>query len=135
MVDGATVCAACGKAQSVGGGAAAAPAPTAQSSGLNDNVAGLLAYLFIPAIIFLVVEPFNKNKFVRFHAFQGLFLHLLNIAIHAILAVTVVGLILSPLIWLAIVILLIIGAVQAFQGKEWQVPVIDPIARTQADKI
>ena len=89
MADGATVCAACGKGQSVGGGAAAAPAASAQSSGLNDNIAGLLAYFFVPAILFLVLEPFNKNKFVRFHAFQGLILGAFSIVAHMVLVLTV----------------------------------------------
>ena len=62
--------------------AAAAPASAAAAGGLADNVAGLLAYLtIIPAIIFLVIEPFNKNRFVRFHAFQCLFLAATGIAI------------------------------------------------------
>ena len=49
---------------------------TTQSTtgGLEDNVAGMLAYItIIPAIIFLVVEPFNKRRFVRFHSFQSIF--------------------------------------------------------------
>src|SRR6476620_8683969 len=85
MADGATICAACGKGQSVGGGAAAAPA-AAQSGGLADNIAGLLAYLFIPAVIFLVMESYNKNKFIRFHAFQGLFLGLVSFGGHIVLS-------------------------------------------------
>ena len=44
-------------------------------SGLSDNAAGALAYLtVIPAIIFLIVEPFNKNSYVRFHSWQCIFL-------------------------------------------------------------
>ena len=44
-----------------------APATSAPSTGLTDNVAGLLAYVtIIPAIIFLVIEPYNRNRFVRF---------------------------------------------------------------------
>ena len=43
-------------------------------AGLTDNVAGALAYVtIIPAIVFLVLEPFNRKRFVRFHAFQCLF--------------------------------------------------------------
>jgi len=35
----------------------------------------MLAYVnIIPAIVFLVVGPFDKNRFVRFHAFQMIFL-------------------------------------------------------------
>jgi uncharacterized membrane protein len=135
MVDGATVCAACGKAQSVGGGAAAAPATSATTSGLNDNVAGLLAYLFIPAIIFLVVERFSKNKFVRFHAFQGLFLGLTSIVGHTVLTfIPVLGWIILPFFSLAIFIIAVIAAIKAFQNQKWQIPVIGPLAQKQADQ-
>ena len=135
MADGATTCAACGKGQSVGGGAAAAPAPTAQSSGLNDNVAGLLAYLFIPAIIFLLVEPFNRNKFVRFHAFQGLFLGLVSIVGHTVLTfIPVLGWIILPFFSLAIFVIAVIAAIKAFQNQKWQIPIIGPLAETQANQ-
>ena len=43
---------------------------------MADNVAGMLAYItLIPAIIFLVMEPYNKSRFVRFHSWQNIFLH------------------------------------------------------------
>src|SRR4051812_18891650 len=74
MADNATACPACGKAagQSAGGGAAAAPA--AAGGGLANNVAGLLVYLIgVLAIVFLLIEPYKSNKFVRFHCFQCLF--------------------------------------------------------------
>ena len=137
MADGAVTCAACGKTQatSVGGGAAAAPAPSAtQSSGLNDNIAGLLAYLFIPAIIFLVVEPFNKNKFVRFHAFQGLFLGLVSIVGHTVLTlIPVIGWIILPFFSLGIFVVAVIAAIKALQNGKWMIPVIGELAQKQAD--
>ena len=42
------------------------------STGLSENVAGLLCYLlwWISGIIFILIEP--KNRFVRFHAMQSL---------------------------------------------------------------
>src|SRR3954452_9966484 len=76
--DGATFCASCGKpigagTASVAGTATTASAPS--SAGLSDNAAGAIAYVtIIPAIIFLLVEPYNRKRFVRFHAFQCLFL-------------------------------------------------------------
>jgi len=37
--------------------------------GLTDNNAAGLAYVtIIPAIIFLVVAPYNQKPFIRFHA-------------------------------------------------------------------
>ena len=42
---------------------------------IPENIAGVLAYItIIPAVVFLVLEPFKRNFFVRFHAFQHLFL-------------------------------------------------------------
>ena len=50
---------------------------------MTDNVAGMLAYVtIIPAIIFLVMEPYNKNRFVRFHSFQCLFFAVALIVLH-----------------------------------------------------
>jgi uncharacterized membrane protein len=42
---------------------------------MSSNVAGFLAYIlgFITGIIFLVIEPYKNDKFVRFHAFQSIF--------------------------------------------------------------
>src|ERR1700757_664446 len=42
---------------------------------LPERVAGVLAYvpMVLPAI-FLFVEPYKRNRFVRFHSFQSLML-------------------------------------------------------------
>jgi uncharacterized membrane protein len=81
LKDGATFCGSCGA--SVAGAAPAAPAsgggaaPAASSGGMTSNVAGALAYFtIIPAILFIVMEQFKQDKFVRFHAFQSLFFQL-----------------------------------------------------------
>src|SRR5690242_5920037 len=95
--DGSTVCPACSR------GVAPAAAPTQSAgAGLTDNVAGMLAYVtFIPAIIFLVMEPYNKSRFIRFHSFQSIFLAVAMIAISVALSIVsfipVIGLILLPL--------------------------------------
>ena len=136
MADGATVCAACGKsgAQSAGGGVAAAPAST--GSGMADNVAGALAYLFIPAIIFLMVEPYNKSKFVRFHAYQGVILGVVSILGHIVLTIIpIIGWIMLPFFSLAIFVLAIIAAVKAWGNNMWKIPVIGNMAEQQASKM
>jgi uncharacterized membrane protein len=58
-----------------------AAAPAAAGTGMSSNIAGLLAYVcgFITGIVFLVLEPYNKDKFVRFHAFQSIFLNVVMI--------------------------------------------------------
>ncbi len=48
---------------------------------LQPNTAALLCYIpglgWIAAAIFLTLYPYNQNRYVRFHAFQGLYLAVL----------------------------------------------------------
>jgi len=57
--------------------------PGPPASGLSDNAAGALAYFtFIPAIIFLIVAPFNTNSYVRFHSWQSILLNIVAFCIN-----------------------------------------------------
>ena len=135
IADGTTMCAACS--------AKAAPAGAVQSSagGLTDNVAGMLAYVtIIPAIIFLVMEPYNKSRFVRFHSFQSIFFGVawiaISIAISILGAIPVLGwatLLLWPLVALAGLIVWIILLLKANQGQMFKLPVIGDLAEKQAN--
>ena len=59
-------------------------------TGLSDNAAGAIAYMtFVPAIVFLLVLPYNRNRYVRFHAWQSLLLNVSTIAISFLLIVPV----------------------------------------------
>ena len=54
-------------------------AATAQSDGsplpIPENIAAVISYVtIIPAILFLYLDPFRRNRFVRFHAVQHLLL-------------------------------------------------------------
>ena len=79
--EGMSFCAACGSATGSAAGGPAAPAsggvaaPATGSTAMASNVAGLLTYIlgFITGIIFLVIEPYKNDRFVRFHAFQSIF--------------------------------------------------------------
>jgi uncharacterized membrane protein len=138
-------CGTCG-AQAGGGAAYQAPVATASSSpGLQDNVAAALAYLFIPAIIFLVVAPYNQNKLIRFHAFQGLFLGVLYIVLSIGLTVAInvmvwflpvsliwllgMGLNLYSLLSLALTAFLIY---KAYNNEKFMIPGIGQLAQKQA---
>jgi uncharacterized membrane protein len=74
LEEGAAFCKSCGTPVSAATGTGPAQAPTT-AGGISSNVAALLAYIlgFVTGIIFLVIEPYNKDKFVRFHAFQSIF--------------------------------------------------------------
>jgi uncharacterized membrane protein len=115
-------------------------ATTTTGGGLTDNMAGMLAYFtFIPAIVFLVLEPYNKSRFIRFHAYQCIFLSLalfaLGIALGIISAIPFAALIVIPLhflIWLGTFVLWIILILKAFQGQMFKLPVIGDLAEKQA---
>jgi uncharacterized membrane protein len=132
--DGSTICPACSRS------GAAAARPVAAASGLTDNVAGMLAYVtVIPAIIFLVMEPYNKSRFIRFHSFQSIFfcvaLIALNIALSIFTFIPFIGLILVPLhllIGLGAFALWIILLLKANQGQMFKLPVIGDMAEKQA---
>ena len=140
VAQGSGFCAKCGKpaAQSIGGGAAAAPAQapaSSQSSGLNENVASLLSYLFIPAIIFLCIEPYNKNKTIRFHSFQSIGLGIVSIVGNIVLGmIPVIGWIILPFFGLAIFILAVYAAIKAYQGSKFNIPVIADQAEKMANQ-
>lgn len=108
--------------------------PQAAQSGLTDNTAGALAYVtIIPAIIFLLVEPYNKSSFVRFHAWQCIFLAIASIAIHLVLGIIpVIGWIIMPFASIGILIVWIIALVKALKGERYQLPIIGKFAAQQA---
>jgi uncharacterized membrane protein len=138
MEEGAGFCPACGKGvgqAAATGGAAAVPAPAATTGGLTDNVAGMLAYItIIPAIIFLVLEPYNRNRFVRFHAFQCIFLAVALLVIHVVLwFVPIVGWLISMLVSLGALIIWIVLLLKAYQGQMFKLPVIGDMAEKQAN--
>jgi uncharacterized membrane protein len=145
IADDTAVCPACGKSvgkTSLGVAAASTPAqaPATTGSGLSDNVAGMLAYVtIIPAILFLVIEPYNKRRFVRFHAFQCIFFALACIA--ASFALRIIAfmpvvrwstLLLWPLLGMAEFIIWVICLFKAYQGQMFRLPVIGELAEQQA---
>lgn len=114
--------------------------PAGTAPGLSDDAASGLAYLtFIPAIIFLVVAPYNTNPKIKFHAWQSIFLAGLWVAIWVVLTfvgflpvIRYLDIFLFPLAWLGFFILWLITIIQAFQGKKFVIPVIGPLAEKQA---
>ena len=140
--DNAGFCPGCGR--SVSGSAPV----LGTTGGLNDKLAGMLAYVtFIPAIVFLLIEPFNKGRFIRFHAFQCLFLWATLVVLSVVLRLAFFVLFLIPilghLLWLVVWLVLSIGCfilwvvllVKAFQGEMFKLPVIGDWAERQANLV
>ncbi len=131
LPDAAAACPKCARPapQSTGGGAAAMPAP-AVSGALAENIAGALAYFtFIAAIILLFIEPYRRNRFVRFHAFQCLGISIILIAVDSTVLVTpVLGALFSTIVGLAAFLVWLLCVWKAYQGILWKLPVIGDIA-------
>jgi uncharacterized membrane protein len=110
--------------------------PSTGTMGMSENVAGALCYLagFISGIIFLVIAPYNQNRFVRFHAFQAIFTHLGLILLSMLFTILThgIGFVLLPLIGLATIALWIYLMVTAYQGKSVRLPVVGDLAAKQA---
>ena len=99
------------------------------SSGMNQNVAGLLCYLagWITGLIFFLIE--KENRFVRFHAMQSIITFgSLSVLFIVIGFMPFVNLVLVPILAILQVILWIILMVKAYQGELFKLPMIGDIA-------
>ena len=115
------------------------PEEGAGPGGFEENHLGLLAYLTpVPALALLIIEPYSRNGFVRFHSYQCLLLTLASIVLGALTwtlsFVSLKGL-LSNLMHLLVVAGWVWAAYMASQGRQWQVPIIGELARRKASRL
>jgi uncharacterized membrane protein len=91
-------------------------------------------------ILFLVLAPYNQNRFVRFHAFQAIFAHVAFIAIwiaEAVIGATlpytlgVVWSLVNLLIFLACIGIWVLLIIKAYQGHRFKLPVVGDLAEKQ----
>ena len=140
LVVGATFCTRCGASMAapVAAGTQAAPA-----SGLQPNVAGLLCYLigFVSGIFFLVAEPYKRDRFVRFHAFQAIFLSVAWFAVYFVFGIFSAALpyifwrvtwMLHSLLNLAFFVLWVFLMYKAYNNEQFKLPVLGDLAAKQA---
>jgi uncharacterized membrane protein len=150
QVDG-KFCPKCGAAIVAGGSVPVTPAGGSTyaapvSAPMADNVAGMLCYLvgFITGIIFLVLEPYSKNRAIRFHAFQSIFLNVAVFVIEIIMGIvfrillSIMGFfgllagIFFPIFGLGCLLLWLYLLYSTYQGNTVVLPVIGPLAQKQA---
>ena len=111
-------------------------------SGLSDNGAGAIAYITpLPAIVFLILEPYNKSSYVRFHSWQSIFLFIVWVVVSFVMTmlVAVTAFFMPFLMWrlaqlinFGLFLVWIFCVVQAVNGKRFKLPVIGDIAEKQA---
>ena len=107
---------------------------------LPETVAGALAYFLLPAIVFLLVEPYNKSRFVRFHSFQCLGVCLAGLVIGAMLRAAgfalffipalgrLLFLLVSMVVSLAFFAVWVVLIVKALQGEMFKLPLVGDFA-------
>lgn len=137
----ATFCPKCGASQAAGTAPVVStptPASASPTSGIEENVAGLLCYVlgWVTGIIFLLID---KRPFVRFHAaqsivvFGGLTVIRIGLGMMTVFAhgmfwalfslITVIGFVL----WILLMI-------KAYQHELFKLPIAAPIAEGIAGK-
>jgi uncharacterized membrane protein len=133
--------------ESPAGAAVISPFGETGSKTIDTNLVGALSYLagFITGIVFLMIDPYKSNPFVRFHAFQSIFFNVACVAfwifwmiLSAVLTpftAGAFGLIALPLmliftltgfgVWIFLMY-------QAYQQKLFRLPVVGKFAAEQA---
>ena len=121
-----------------------APYTAQPAAGLSENAACTLCYIvgFVTGILFLVMAPYNANPRVKFHAWQSIFFNIAWIAFW--MAINVLT---SMVHFLALVLLPVYALIsfagflfwlflmwKAYQGENFEIPVVGPLARQQAAK-
>lgn len=119
------------------------PPGSAAQTGLPDNLAGALCYALgaLTGILFLVLEPYNRNRETRFHAWQSIFLFCGMFVLYV--GLTIVGIIMPHffaflvgaailVLNLAIFLLWLFLLFRTYNGQKTVLPIIGPLAEQKA---
>jgi len=122
--------------------------PGKSSTGLDENIASLLAYVFgwVSGLVFFLIE--KDSRLVRFHGMQSILLNVILVIVAVVLGIglsillfilgqisgalsTIVGLV-SSLFWLAfsviILVVWVLCLIKAYQGQMYKLPIIGKYA-------
>lgn len=107
--------------------------------GLPENIAGLLAYFILPAVVFLLIRPFNRHRFVRFHSIQCLLTVAVLIVLQVVLALfgklmPLLALSMYGLLILAELTLWLLLLYKAYQYEVFKLPFVGAIAEKWAER-
>ena len=120
-------------------------AAAVSGNALTPNIAAALAYSLgiITGILFLVLEPYRRDRFVRFHAMQSILYFVAAVAFNILWSI-MVGILISISGWVAFVSLpirLLISLClfgfwlflmfQAYNQREFRIPILGAIAAKQ----
>lgn len=122
--------------------------PSSQSKAdIPQNVAAALCYLMllVSGVVFLVLEPYSKDKAIRFHAFQSILFHLAAVAIYLLESIVFSTLrallpygmwflfsFISVLIFLALLGTWGLLMYKAYNRERFKIPILGDFAEKQA---
>ncbi len=105
----------------------APPSPMPGSDVPSDTgkILAAIGYLVgIVALIAILIEPYKNERYVRHHAVQALGIWVGWIAISIVSAIPIIGWIVAAVGWVVLLVFSIMGAIKAFQGEMWEMPVV-----------
>jgi uncharacterized membrane protein len=103
------------------------------STGLEENVAGLLCYVlgWITGLVFFLIE--KENKTVRFHAMQSIIVFGAITVVSIIIGwIPIVGYIIGVLLSILALVLWILLMIKAYQGGKYKLPIAGDMAEKWA---
>lgn len=120
------------------------PGAVGGSGGLSDSAAGAISYItIIPAIIFLVIAPYNKIPFVRFHSFQSIgiavawfvvwiAITIVHTVLHFIPLIGILFVLVDLAVFVAFFVAWLICIIKASRGEWFKLPIIGQYAENMA---
>lgn len=88
----------------------------------------------VPAVFFLLMEPYKSNRLIRFHSWQSIFFFLAVAAVRAVESVldamlpVVIAFAFLSVVSLVLLAAWLVAVMQAFSGKTYQLPWIGSFA-------
>jgi uncharacterized membrane protein len=109
---------------------------------LSSTAAAAISYItFIPAVLFLVMEPYSRDRFVRFHAWQCIALTIVAVGIRIIFAVLTMMsfhllwwlfLLIRMALGLILFVFWLVALIKASQGQWYKIPIVGDLATSFA---
>ena len=118
------------------------PSDVPAIGGISTPVASGLAYFtVVPAVFFLLMEPYRSDPAVRFHSWQSIFYFLAVAAIRVVEMLLIsmmpsnIAFSISSLLSLVLCLGWLVAVIKAFQGNKWMLPVIGSYASQTASTV
>jgi uncharacterized membrane protein len=94
----------------------------------DDGVIAAVGYIWI---LFLIPMFLKKDsEFCQHHAKQGLVLFVFSLIVTVLGSIPIIGwLIIMPIGWIIVIVLMLLGIVNALRGSTWEMPYLGKYAK------